>query len=204
MGVQRFQHGLSLVVGGLRVLKEFLQLGSFALCLGNQGDKERLRKGAFAVNGLDDLALQGFKLGGGLVVIGPDRAEQLFSLLHLFMAADIDDLAFWDGLRALKDLPHNFFNDTVKNVGRVPGLPVAFSFLSGFAVADIPHTLYNAVGIVLAGVGPAVCRESKPGAAMAAKDISDQKRVSCDVARDGTLLLCGISAGGAYPLGGLE
>lgn len=89
-------------------------------------------------------------------------------------------------------------------MSRIARLPVALGLLMGFAVADIPHTFHYPVWIVLAGISPAVCCEIEPRSAMPAKDIPGQKRIARDIARNGSFLLCGVGAGGAYPLSGLK
>ena len=159
LGVQVFQHSLSFVIGQLRRLKLLLNFETFCLTVRNQRAEQVLRKSTFAAQGFNDLGLQHIQLGRYFCMFGPDAAEQRFPFLHLFFVSDIDDLTFGDSFHTLKDLSHHLINDAVKGMCRVPGLTVTFRLLAGFAVADIPYTLYNAVWIVLAGISLAVCGE---------------------------------------------
>lgn len=59
---------------------------------------------------------------------------------------------------------------------------------------DIPHALYNAVGIVLARARLAAGGQGQPGATMTAKHIPSQERLARDVPRNGALLFGGETA----------
>ena len=172
--VQGCQDCLSLVIGRLRRLKLLLNFETFCLSASDQRAEQRLGKGAFPTQGFDNLCPEHFKLTRCLCVVGPDAAEQRPPLVHLFLVADIDDLAFGNSLHPFKDLAHQLINDAVKGMGGVARLTVTFGLLAGFTVANIADSLHNAVGIVLARISLAVGGQRESGAAMPTKHVPGQ------------------------------
>ncbi len=83
-------------------------------------------------------------------------------LLHLFAVTNTHHFAFGGHLHSLKDLPYHLINDAVKNMRRIAGLPVTLGLLAGLAIADIPHTLYNTVRVILARISLAVGGKRQP------------------------------------------
>ena len=94
--------------------------------------------------------------------------------------------------------------DTVKDMCRVASLSVTLGLFAGLAVADIPHTLYNAVSIFLARISLAVGGERQPGATMPAKDIPGQQGLTTGIQRYTPFLFGGVGAGGTNVLCGLK
>ena len=161
-------------------------------------------EGAFPTQRFDNLCPEHFKLTRRLCVVGPDAAEQRPSLVHLFLIADTYDLAFGYSLHPFKDLAHQLINDAVKGMGGVAGLSVTLCLLAGFTIADISDSLYNAVGIVLAGISLAVGGQREPGAAMPTKQISGQQRLAPGVKRNTPLLFGRVGPGCTHVLCSLE
>jgi len=87
---------------------------------------------------------------------------------------------------------------------RVASLSVTLGLFAGLAVADIPHTLYNAMSIFLARVSLAVGGERQPGATMPAKDIPGQQGLTTGIQRYTPFLFGGVGAGGTNVLCGLK
>ena len=87
---------------------------------------------------------------------------------------------------------------------RVASLPVTLGLFAGLAVADIPHTLYNAVSIFLAWISLAVGGERQPGATMPAKDIPGQQGLATGIQRYTPFLFGGVGTGGTNVLCSLE
>lgn len=200
--LQGVQNGLPFLIGSLCVLKLLLQFGAFGLGLGHHRAQQVFGKGTFPSQGLDDFRFEHIQFIGCLGVVGPDGAEQVFSLLHLFPVAGVDDLAFRDCFHALKDLPHQLVDDPIQDMCRVARLSVTVGLLAGFAIADVPHPLDHPVGIILAGVRLAAGGEVEPSSTMAAVHIPGQERLARDVAGNGAL--CFIGPVGANPLGRLK
>ena len=86
----------------------------------------------------------------------------------------------------------------------VASLPVTLGLFAGLAVADIPHTLYNAVSIFLARISLAVGGERQPRATMPAKDIPGQQGLATGIQRYTPFLFGGVGAGGTNVLCGLK
>lgn len=126
------------------------------------------------------------------------------SVLPSFTITDIDDFTFGDRFHPFKDLPHHLVNDTVKNMRCVASLPVTLGLFAGLAVADIPHTLYNAVSIFLARISLAVGGERQPRATMPAKDIPGQQGLATGIQRYTPFLFGGVGTGGTNVLCSLE
>ena len=181
-----------------------LNFETFCLTVREQRTKPVLRESTFAPESFNDLCPERIKLSGSLGIVGFCAFEKSFPFFHLFTIADIDDLAFGDRFHPFKDLPHHLINDTVKNMCRVARLPVTFGLLSCLAVADIPHTLYNAVSIFLARISLAVGGERQPRATMPAKDIPGQQGLATGIQRYMPFLFGGVGAEGTNVLCGLK
>ena len=188
MTVQRLQCRLVRIIISLCLLKRRLQLLTLSFCIKDQRSKQFLRKAAFPLDGFHDLGFQSLQLCGGFRIIGFHAAKQRLLLLHLFAVTNAHHFAFGSSLHPLKNLPHHFINDTVKNMRRVAGLPITLGLLAGLAIADIPHPLYNARGVILARVRLSVCREGEPGPAMPTEHISSQQVLPQCVHRHAMLL----------------